>query len=321
MKTAENKTRKSPARVAADWAHRLLAAGPLNRRILDKALVVFLYHEVSDSPSEFNRLHRLTVSPSSFSKHLDLIRSRFHVISPQQLLSGDYPRPAALITFDDGNRSYFTEALPILKKKGIPSAAFINMGPVLGEVCWSGLVTYLQQHEPDFVSRSGRRPSGNEFRDLTEEEVLPYLEGKAGLREKVRAFRGPVASEEDLKAAGSDQLVTLGNHLFNHYNATLLSDRLREEYRKNQRLLEKFSSGSRLVSYPFSCWSRDTTRMLLEEGAQALFAGGGLPNFDTRGPMFHRVELDDMIATEAQMHRALFHNLLPALARRQLSWS
>jgi len=310
-----------PARFAVEWTNRLLATAPFNRRILDKALVVFLYHEVSDSPSEFNRLFNLTVSSSSFSKHLDLIRSRFQMIGPEELLSGNYQRPAALITFDDGNRSYFREALPILKSKGIPSVAFLNMGPILGEVCWSGLVTYLQQHEPDFVSRSGRRPAGNEFRDLTEAEVMPYLEGKEVLLDRVRAFRGPVASEADLRAAAADPLVTLGNHLYNHYNATLLSGRLKEEYRKNQRLLESYSRGGRLVSYPFSCWNQATTRMLLEEGAQALFAGGGLPNFDTRGPLFHRVELDDSVTSEAQMHRTLFRNLIPAIVRRQITWS
>lgn len=293
----------------------------LERRILDKALVVFLYHEVSGSPSEFNRLFNLTVSPDSFSRHLDLIRERFHVIGPEQLLSGDYPRPAALITFDDGNRSYFREALPILKTKNLPSVVFLNMGPILGEVCWSGLVTYLQTHEPGFVSRSGRRPAANEFRDLTEAEVMPYLEGKEALLGRVRAFRGPLASEADLRAAAGDPRVTLGNHLYNHYNATLLSDRLKEEYRENQRLLENYSRGSRLVSYPFSCWNPDTNRLLLEEGAQALFAGGGLPNFNTRGPLFHRVELGDCVTTGAQMHRALFRNLLPAFLRRQIAWS
>jgi len=301
--------------------NRLLAAPWISRRILDKALLVFLYHEVSGSPSEFNRLFNLTVSPGSFSRHLDLIRSRFHVIGPEEFLSGNYRRPAALITFDDGNRSYFQEALPILKAKRIPSVAFLNMGPILGDLCWSGLVTYLQHHDPGFVSRSGRRPAGNDFRDLSEEEVIPYLEGKGALLERVRVFRGPVASEADLRAAAEDPLVTLGNHLYNHYNATLLSDRLREEYRKNQRLLEGYSRGSRLVSYPFGCWNQATTRMLLEEGAQALFAGGGLPNFDTRGPLFHRVELGDCVTNETQMHRALFRNLLPAIVRRQIAWS
>lgn len=306
------------ARAAAGWAQRLLATGPFNRRILEKALVVFLYHEVSDTPSEFNRLFGLTVSPASFSRQLDLIRERFHVIGPDALLSGGYPRPAALITFDDGNLSYFRQALPILRSKGIPSVAFLNMGPLRRELCWSGLVTYLQTQEPGFVRGSGRRPSGNEFRDLTEAEVLPYLEGKEALRDRVRAFRGPLASEEDLRAAAGDPLVTLGNHLYHHYNATLLADRLRTQYRKNQRLLEDYPNSSRFVSYPFGCWNLATTRMLREEGAQVLFAGGGVPNLNPQGPLFHRVELTDAVTTEPQMHQALFRNLLPALVRRQI---
>ena len=308
-------------KLAAEGAAQLLAAGPLSGRVLKNALAVFLYHEVSDSPSEFNRLFNLTVSPGSFSKQLDLIRERFHVIGPRELLSGDYPRPAALVTFDDGNRSYFTEALPILRAKGIPSVAFLNMGPILGEVCWSGLVTYLQVRETGFVSRNGRRPAGNEFRNLSEEEVRPYLEKNPGLEERIRLFRGPLASEADLRAAAADPLVSLGNHLYNHYNATLLSNRLREEYRKNQRLLAGYSDGSRLVSYPFGCWTPATSRLLIEEGAQALFAGGNCPNFGGRGPLYHRVELGDSVTHDSQLRHALLRNLLPAVIRRQTTWS
>lgn len=293
------------------------------RWILRRALVVFLYHEVSDSPSEFNRLFNLAVCPASFSRQMDLIRRRFHVIGPRELLRGGYPRPAALITFDDGNRSYFEVALPILKSKGIPSVVFLNMGPVLGEPCWSGLVTYLQHREPRFVSRGGRRPTGNDFCRIREEEVAHYLEGEeaADFLERVRTFRGPIASEDHLREAAKEPLVTFGNHLFNHYNATLLSGRLREEYRKNQRLIEQYPNASRLVSYPFSRWSPQTTRMLLEEGAQALFIGGGLPNFQTHGPMFRRLELGEGVVTEPQMDRLLLRNPLPALVRGQLTWS
>jgi peptidoglycan/xylan/chitin deacetylase (PgdA/CDA1 family) len=313
----------SPGALVAQWAGRFLADSPVGRRILDKSLAVFLYHEVSRAPSEFNRLFNLSVHPDRFSRHLDFIRSRFRIISPEELLKGNTPRPAALITFDDGNLSYFREALPILKAKGIPSVVFLNMEPIRGEVCWSGLVTYLQHHESGFVLRDGRRPSGNDFCRLGEAEVAHYLEGSdaSALLQRVRAFRGKIASEADLRATANDPLVTLGNHLFNHYNATLLSDRLKEEYWKNQQLLEDYPNGRRLVSYPFGCWNPATSRMLLEEGAQALFAGGGLPNFGTRGLLFHRVELGDRVTTEAQMHRALFRNLLPAIVRRKISWS
>lgn len=314
---------RNPARLLMPGIHRFLSSPRVSRRILRKSLVVFLYHEVSDRPSEFNRLFRLNVRPDAFSRHLDLIRERFHIITPEQLVSGDYPRPAAMITFDDGNLSYFREALPLLRGKGIPSAAFLNMGTVKGDLCWSGLVTYLQSFRPDFPAPGGRRPSGNDFCRLGETEVLRYLDSTdtEPLFRQVREFRGSIASEADLRAVSGDPLVYLGNHLYNHYNATLLSGRLRDEYWKNQALIDRSPRATRMLSYPFSCWNRETTETLLKEGAQAIFMGGGVPNFHAGGASYHRVELGDSVDCEQGMVSAVLRNLPSAAYRREVQWA
>ena len=249
----------------------------VSRRLLKDAVAVFLYHEVSDQPSEFNRRFELNLRPAVFAKQLDLIREAFHLIDPQQLLNGDYRTPAALITFDDGNASYFRTALPIMKERRVPSVAFLNMGPIRGDVCWSGLVTYLQHCEPGFYDARHPRPSGNDYCRFTQEEVGGYLRSSdaQGLLERVRAFRGPIATEADLAVANDEPLAYFGNHLYNHYNAAQLSDRLPEAYWDNQRLLDRLSRGMRLWSYPFSCSSDATTQWLFGEGTQAIFTGAG----------------------------------------------
>ncbi|MBI3321184.1 MAG: polysaccharide deacetylase family protein [Candidatus Omnitrophica bacterium] len=296
----------------------VLSSSVVSRCLLKDAVVVFLYHEVSDQPSAFNRLFDLNVRPAIFAKQLDLIRGAFHVIDPRQLLSGDYRTPAALVTFDDGNLSYFRNALPMLKEKRIPSVAFLNMGPIRGAVCWSGLVTYLQHCEPGFYETRSRRPTGNDFCRFTEEEVARYLESvdAEALFERVRAFRGPVASEEDLDAADDEPLVSFGNHLYNHYNATLLSDRLEAEYWNNQRLLDQRSRGMRLWSYPFSCSSEATTRWLLAEGTRAIFTGAGGLNVRGHGPIFHRIELPETVVTEREMMLRIVKDGVSAAWRR-----
>ena len=298
-------------RQAVEWANRFLRIPAVSRQILRKAVVVFLYHEVSDTPSEFNTSFGLNVTPAVFSRQMDLVGENFHWIDPVQLLQGDYPTPAALITFDDGNRGVFQNALPILKERGIPSVSFLNMGTIQGEICWSGLVTYLQSREPAF-GENGRKPVREEvYREFTEPQVKRYLDtvDADALLEKVRLYRGSFATPADLEVVSGNALVYLGNHLYNHYNATLLEEaRLRSEYQKNQRILEGHPRTGRLFSYPFSCLNRQTTRILKEEGVEGFFAGAGLPNLRPEGSVYFQVEMDETVTNQENLMKEIFKN-------------
>ena len=113
-------------------------------------LTIFCYHDVSENPSEFSDKHNLNVPPNIFEYQINFIKKNFNVISPDELLDDRIPEYAALITFDDGYKSYFTSAIPILKKYNLPSLIFLNMAPVKGEVFLSGLVTYLCDKSSEF---------------------------------------------------------------------------------------------------------------------------------------------------------------------------
>lgn len=297
-------------RVVLRAANRVVGVPAVSQRILRKCLVVFIYHEVSNHPSLFNSMFGLNVSPAVFSRQLDLIREYFHVLDPVQLAGGRYETPGALVTFDDGNLSYFRDALPILKAKGIPSVVFLNMGPVGGEVCWSGLVTYLQSFERGFYEQRGDRPTGYDFCEFTEAEVYRYLDSvdRDALFERVRVFRGPIAGEADVAAVAGEPLVYLGNHLHNHYNAILLNYRLTEEYWKNQRIIDDHPRGLRWFSYPFSSYNDETTRVIRAAGAKAVFAVGGLPNVNGDCDVYYRVQLDEDVLTERDMLSRVLKN-------------
>ena len=294
----------------ARWLSDAATCSPFYRSWLSKAVVVFLYHDVSDRPSLFSRQFDLNVSPSLFSRQLDWIAQSFHVIDPIQLVAGDYKTPAALITFDDGNRSFFTTAVPVLKRKGLPSLCFINAGPMHGGVCWSGLVTYLQHHEPGFFQKRDPRPTKRDYTRFLESEVIQYLNSvdQENLLDRVRRFRGEIATVQDLSETAANRFVFLGNHLYNHYNATLLGGRLVTEFRKNQEVVDQFPRGVRMVSYPFSCHSDEANRLLLKEGVQRLFTGFGIPNFEPGQTLLCRFEINSQIRSPQQMKSALWRN-------------
>lgn len=296
-------------------ANRAFITSAVGQRLLNRSLVVFIYHDVSNHPSPFNARFGLNVRPATFARHLELIQDVFHMISPVQLLSGNYETPAALVTFDDGNLSYIREALPLLKAHGIPSVNFLNMGPIYGEICWSGLTTYLQHCESRFYESRRPRSTGDDFCRFTDSEVQRYLETTNAdeLFERVRAFRGPLMREDDLEALSHEQLVYLGNHLHNHRNATLLGGRLREEYRRNQDYLDRHPRRTRLFSYPFSRFNAETNRVLREEGVEALFIGGQVLNIPAKRSehLYHRLGLTGWPETQKDLVVAVLRSYLP----------
>ena len=122
----------------------------VNDSLLKDSLTVFVYHDVSEHPSEFSHRYDLNVTPERFNYQIEFIKSKFNMISPDDLLSHRIPPRAALITFDDGFRSYFKNAIPILERHNVPSIIFLNMEPIEGGMFWAGLITYLIEKKEDF---------------------------------------------------------------------------------------------------------------------------------------------------------------------------
>lgn len=94
------------------------------------ALVVLQYHHIAD-----NTPAATSLSPKVFEQHLDYLESnKFNVISIEQLpelLESGRPLPdrTVIITFDDGYRSVYDTAYPLLKKRKWPFTVFINTKP------------------------------------------------------------------------------------------------------------------------------------------------------------------------------------------------
>ncbi|MGH8161993.1 MAG: polysaccharide deacetylase family protein [Gammaproteobacteria bacterium] len=72
----------------------------------------------------------MLTSTAMLEKQLDWIGRRFAFADPDDMndwLAGRCPegRPVAIITFDDGYRDVYENALPLLKRKGIPAVVFV----------------------------------------------------------------------------------------------------------------------------------------------------------------------------------------------------
>jgi len=95
------------------------------------ALVILQYHHISNSTPPSTSL-----SPELFQQHLDYLKdNNFNVIKLESainlLKSGQLIEDkSVVITFDDGYRSIYTTAFPLLKKYNFPFTVFVNTAPI-----------------------------------------------------------------------------------------------------------------------------------------------------------------------------------------------
>ena len=288
---------------------RLVGQPSLAKWSLKDTVSIFVYHEVSDHPSRFCEQHLLNMPPKFFTEHIRFITDHFHVISPDQLLSGQYDTPAALITFDDGMPGYFRQAVPIMAKFKVPSILFINMAPVRGELFWSGLITYLTDSDKNFVrflhQQKGQHDGIPDFLLCDPHIVDDYLatiKDKEEIFRQVRAFYGEFATMDDVSAMKNEPLVFFGNHFYNHYNAARLSDeQLRDQYLLNQARIDALPQGRPFFAYPFGqpgmCFSSYQTKLLQSWGAKAVFSSSGRINTRNTTGFYDRIGVDIQIQT------------------------
>ncbi|WP_330926855.1 polysaccharide deacetylase family protein [Candidatus Sororendozoicomonas aggregata] len=93
--------------------------------------VILQYHHVSNTSPTIT-----SVEPALFSQHLDYLeQNKCHVIALTEVtdaLRNNRPLPekTVVITFDDAYKDIYTEAFPLLRKKGWPFTLFVSTAPV-----------------------------------------------------------------------------------------------------------------------------------------------------------------------------------------------
>ena len=137
------------------------------------------------------------------------------MISPDDLLRRNIIENSALITFDDGYKSFFTNAVPILQDYNLPSINFLNMAPIKGKIFWAGLIVYLCDKCPDFNKyiKSNLKFDKDKkplFLYCSKKLVNSFLE-KTGkiLNKEIEQFVGEFSTLEDLQTVKSNKLVFL----------------------------------------------------------------------------------------------------------------
>jgi len=282
----------------------ILSCKIISNIFLKNSTIIVVYHGVSNNQPHFHTMFNLNINPKLFEKQLILLKNNFNIISPTELLQNDYKKPAVMITFDDGDKSYIKNAVPILKKHKIPSLIFLNMAVIKGDLSWAGLVTYLTEISKEFneyikIKKINKYKSIN-FLEINKKIVKKFFKtiNKKKFFLKISKYTGNFLTVSDLIKLDKNNLVYFGNHLYNHYNAiNLNSNDLKNQYIKNQNAIKKFNNFIKIFAYPFgqknTCYNLKTNKILKKLGAKAIFSSNPL-SFNKKDILHHRMPMSSI---------------------------
>src|SRR5690349_3440798 len=111
---------------------------------MDARVVALMYHGIGE-PADAGEGKRYTVRVEDLEAQLDVVEQLGGVLDPRRVGLGE---GGIVLTFDDGERSVLTEALPRLARRGWVAALFVT-------TAWIGRPGYLQPAEAAAIPRAG----------------------------------------------------------------------------------------------------------------------------------------------------------------------
>jgi peptidoglycan/xylan/chitin deacetylase (PgdA/CDA1 family) len=158
---------------------------------------VLCYHQFSETETD-----KMTVTRSAFEKQMRFLKDEgYKVIGLDQLLDfidfkSELPKKAVVITIDDGWRSTYDIAYPILKHYGYPATLFVYTDLIMGgakTLAWD-LVRELSLNGIDIQCHT--KTHSDLTRKATQESMRDYLEGvKRELTESAAVIQNKVGKK------------------------------------------------------------------------------------------------------------------------------
>ncbi len=255
-------------------------ANPFFRYSLKNKLVIFVFHEVSNSQSEFTFSNSIAHSVFQFERHVKWIKKNFNVISPKDLFTEKkLPKYAALITFDDGYEGTFKNGLKILKKYKLPSIIFLNCKPIIESKPNLAATAIYLGRKNNFLKYAKKNFLKKPFHlSLTPQHLKVFRqEYNDHLEEEIHIFQGKLASMNTLKKWEEEENIFYGNHLYDHWNAKALTkNEFINEYNKNKQVLFSFKNYLNLFAFtngkPGTCFSKEHIKILKELKPEKIFS-------------------------------------------------
>ncbi|GAA2118326.1 polysaccharide deacetylase family protein [Kitasatospora saccharophila] len=182
---------------------------PVFRARAARRLAVLAYHGIDD--------------PAAFRAQMERLARTARPVGPEEVArAAEHRRPlparSVLVTFDDGDRSVLTEALPVLVRLGIPAAAYVITDLIDGDQ------PYWWTEAAHLLARGGGRAAALQGLDpaaaVRRLKTLPDAQRQAAIAELRATAKHQAPRQRQLSRAElhtlADAGVAIGNHTASH---------------------------------------------------------------------------------------------------------
>ena len=235
---------------------------------------ILVYHRVvKDEELEEDLELGLTVSCSSFEKHIKEIKSKYKICSMDEFVKNLKKKTnefMVAITFDDGYKDNLYQALPILTKHEVPASIYVTTRFLNQEVdiWWYELGEVIQNKKEINFEYQGKK--FNFLLDNKKQKFLAYqnlmklfkslkIDAQSELIEKItntkkrKNYSDICLNSEEILMLEKNPLITINSHGHNHQNLKILNDEeVKYEITKSLEVLENLINRKvKHFAYPF----------------------------------------------------------------------
>jgi peptidoglycan/xylan/chitin deacetylase (PgdA/CDA1 family) len=263
-------------------------------------VLVLGYHRIGGGDDPFG----LAVSVKRFAAQIEILARKTRPVrlsdGMRTVSGGTIPRRTVAVTFDDGYRDTYEEALPVLERTGVFATVFVSTGCPGREFWWDELTRIVMgsNARPDELKieigdrlRSwafGSRPThpgaaeaaarrtlltsiANELRPLrprAREDAMAAIRAWAGQVSGDGSTRARALTIGELKQLAASEYIEIGAHTVSHPVLSLLTrDEQREEVHQSRIDLQSVAGAPvTSFSYPHGAYSAETRKIVAEAG-------------------------------------------------------
>lgn len=223
------------------------------------------YHLISDDiPPHVKHLYRHRTK-KEFIADIDFFLKHYEVIDLQAILNNHFPtrKPYCFLSFDDGLKEVYEEAMPILLEKGVPATVFLNSD-------------FVDNQALMFRYKESLQKEGIEDESHFLQQYRPYM------------------TSEQIKD-WIQKGFAIGTHSQNHpyFSQLSLSEQLAQVKNSGDFLLEKFETGNQAFAFPFTDdgVKKDFFEAIYQTDIQVSFGCAGLKQ-DVSPQHFQRIPME-----------------------------
>lgn len=254
---------------------------------------VLLYHACEPVESDFIRGLNSNTTPDAFAGQLDFLQERYQVIPLALLEEGPIPDRAVVITFDDGYRSVYEAAFPLLSARGMPATVYLVTAVIDNPILvWVNALNWLLHRHPGICApilhRRLRTPVA--FRSAREHVLHAQTHYDASLIEAAltEIWHESGIDPTEFAAEAGLYLTTaqireltlkgwsFGSHTARHPNLRCLDDPQRRADLETALRFVAGVGGQPSLAYPFGEFDADTRRLAVSLGHRTVMQVGGV---------------------------------------------